>query len=346
MTGYLLAGSLWWDGRLRTGYGLRLDPPAPVAADDIPEISEMSDTRRLPGTLLPGLVDAHVHSGLVDLATVRAGGIAGVWDLGSVPADVAALASATGRKLPRIRYAGPFLIASGGYPSDRSWAAPGSWREIETADQASAAVAEAHAAGATMIKVTAHAGGPQLRLFTMMAIVDAAHDAGLPVVVHAEGPGTVATALEAGADLLAHTPWTEPLDRGLIRACAERMGWISTLDIHGWGTPTPSLGTAVGNLRRFLEYGGNVRYGTDLGNGPLIPGVNPREIRALQSAGMTPGDVLLAMTDRGPAGPADVSWIPGGLDLDPARFADVLATARVLDDSVRPRQDVRPTSCG
>jgi kynureninase len=73
VTGYLLAGSLWWDGRLRTGYGLRLDPPLPVAADDIPGISEMSDTRRLPGTLLPGLVDAHVHSGLVDLATVRAG---------------------------------------------------------------------------------------------------------------------------------------------------------------------------------------------------------------------------------------------------------------------------------
>ena len=74
-----------------------------------------------------------------------------------------------------------------------------------------------------------------------------------------------------------------------------------------------------------------MRYGTDLGNGPLIPGVNPREIRALQAAGLTPGDILRSMTG------ADVTWIPGGLDLDPARFADVLATARVLDDSVHPR---------
>ena len=89
--------------------------------------------------------------------------------------------------------------------------------------------------------------------------------------------------------------------------------------------------TAVGNLRRFLEYGGSVRYGTDLGNGPVVPGINPREIRALQSAGLTPNDILLAMAGE------DVSWIPGGLDLDPARFADVLATARVLDDSVQPR---------
>ncbi|GIE93119.1 amidohydrolase family protein [Paractinoplanes rishiriensis] len=340
MTEYVQAATLWWDGTLRTGEALRLTSDGlatPVALTDVPPDA---GRRVLPGTLLPGLVDAHVHSGLVDLATVRAGGIAAVWDLGSVPERVAALAASAaapplrpggGAPLPRIRYAGPFLIAPGGYPSDRAWAAPGSWREITTADEATEAVNAAHAAGATLIKVTAHAAGPQLRLFTMTAIADAAHDLGLPVVVHAEGAGTVATAYEAGADLLAHTPWTEPLDRGLIRACAERMRWISTLDIHGWGVPTTDLHTAVGNLRRFLEYGGAVRYGTDLGNGPLTAGVNPREIRALQSAGLTPNDILQAMTGD------DITWIPGGLDLDPTRFADTLATARVLDKTVRPR---------
>jgi hypothetical protein len=34
---------------------------------------------------------------------------------------------------------------------------------------------------------------------------------------------------------------------------------------------------------------------------------------------------------------ADPGWIPGGLDLDPERFADVLATARVCGPDVRPR---------
>ena len=325
MSEYLLAGSLWWDGEFRPGFGLRRDGSGLVP------LSDTSGVRVLPGTLLPGLVDAHVHCGLVDLATVRAGGIAGVWDLGSVPASVAALASSGRRELPRIRYAGPFLIAPGGYPSDRSWAAPGSWREIHSPAGAAEAVAEIHAGGASLIKVTAHAGGPQMAPKTMSAVVDAAHDRSLQVVVHAEGPGTVAAAHEAGADLLAHTPWTEPLDPGLIRACAGHMRWISTLDIHGWGTTTPDRVTAVGNLRRFLEYGGTVRYGTDLGNGPLVPGINPREIRALQDAGLSPADILTAMTGD------DVTWIPGGLDLDPARFADVLATARVLDDSVRPR---------
>jgi imidazolonepropionase-like amidohydrolase len=334
VTEYLLAGSLWWEGRLRPGSALRLDDggrATPVPLADLPAAAAQ---RSLPGTLLPGLVDAHVHADLVDLATVRAGGIASVWDLGGVPervADLARRSTDPASRLPRVRYAGPFLIAPGGYPSDRKWAAEGSWREIHSAADASEAVGAAHAAGATLIKVTAHAGGPQLRIFTLTALVDAAHDLGLPVVVHAEGPGTVAAAYEAGADLLAHTPWTEPLDRGLVSACAERMRWISTLDIHGWGVPTPEVGTAVGNLRRFLEYGGSVLYGTDLGNGPLPPGVNPREIRQLQAAGLTPGDILLAMTGEG------VTWIPGGLDLDPARFADVLATARVLDESVRPR---------
>ncbi len=329
VTEYLLASSVWWEGRLRPGEALRVAADGHAAPVPLADVPATAPRRRFPGTLLPGLVDAHVHSGLVDLATVRAGGIAAVWDLGGVPSHVAALAGRPG--LPRIRYAGPFLTAPGGYPSDRPWAAPGSWREIDSAAEATAAVAGAHAAGATLIKVTAHAGGPQLRLFTLTALVDAAHDHHLPVVVHAEGPGTVEAAYEAGADLLAHTPWTEPLDRGLVHACAQRMQWISTLDIHGWGVPTRDQTTAVANLRRFLEYGGTVRYGTDLGNGPLPPGVNPREVRALQSAGLTPADILLAMTGE------DVTWIPGGLDLEPSRFADSLATARVLDDRVRPR---------
>ena len=119
MTRSLRAATVWWDGHLYTGLGLRLDATGAATLTEPP-----ADAEVLPGTLLPGLVDAHVHSGLVDLATVRAGGIAGVWDLGSVPDRVASLAR-RGAPLPRIRYAGPFLIAPGGYPSDRSWAAAG-----------------------------------------------------------------------------------------------------------------------------------------------------------------------------------------------------------------------------
>ena len=332
MTEYLVADSLWWDGGWRNAAVLRLD------GDTATPVAEAAgDRRRLPGTLLPGLTDHHVHSALVDLPTVRAGGIGQVWDLGGVPEKVAELARRTSPKLPRVRFAGPFLTAPGGYPSDRSWASPGSWREIRSPEDAAEAVGAAHAAGATLIKVTAHAGGPLLPGRTMTAVADAAHALGRPVVVHAEGPGTVASALDCGADVLAHTPWTEPLDDGLARACAARQTWISTLDIHGWGTDTPESVTAIGNLRRFRAYGGTVLYGTDLGNGPLPPAINRREIRALQAAGLTPEEILTAM-----AGPG-VAWIAGGLDLDPARFADVLATARVVDADIRPLDRETPS---
>ena len=92
--------------------------------------------------------------------------------------------------------------------------------------------------------------------------------------------------------------------------------------------------TAIGNLRRFLGHGGKVRYGTDLGNGPLPPAINPRELRALQSAGLSPADVLAAVTEPDLGDPA---WLPAGLELAPATFADALATVRVLTTQVRPR---------
>ncbi|HET6532451.1 MAG TPA: amidohydrolase, partial [Actinoplanes sp.] len=212
----------------------------------------------------------------------------------------------------------------------------GSGRPVRSAADAAEAVAESTAIGADLVKVTAHAGGPMLAPPVLAAVVEAAHAAGLRAVVHAEGPGTVAAAVDAGADLLAHTPWTERQDGPLLRRAAEQgMTWISTLDIHGWGRATAALGTAIDNLRRFLGYGGTVVYGTDLGNGPLVAGVNPREISALQRAGLTPDEVLVAMT--GDAAGRPPCWLPGGLDLEATRFAGVLATARVAGPEVRPR---------
>jgi hypothetical protein len=128
MTQHLIADSLYWDGGLRTGVGLRLDGDDASPVADLP-----ADARRLPGTLLPGLTDHHVHSALVDLPTVRSGGIGAVWDLGGVPEKVAELArraeAGAAPRPPSIRFAGPFLTAPGGYPGDRPWASAGSWRE-------------------------------------------------------------------------------------------------------------------------------------------------------------------------------------------------------------------------
>jgi imidazolonepropionase-like amidohydrolase len=55
----------------------------------------------------------------------------------------------------------------------------------------------------------------------------------------------------------------------------------------------------VDNLRRFHEAGGMVLYGTDLGNGPIPPGVDVREVLLLRQAGLTVEAILQAMS-RGP----------------------------------------------
>ena len=184
--------------------------------------------------------------------------------------------------------------------------------------------------GARAIKVALNSdAGPVLPDSVLAAIVTAAHDADLTVIAHVEGEGTMRLAYDNGIDRLAHTPWTERVDDRLLADAAQRMSWISTLDIHGFGTGTPQLRTATDNLRCFVEHGGTVHYGTDLGNGPLPMGVNPREVTALLAAGLTPDDVLTAMTDlRTPVPPC---WVPGGLDLTPSRFADSLSLAQVVD---------------
>ncbi len=334
MNGWLVADRVWWGpGTLAGPAGIPLRDGVPTGARPVPEsdIPAGEPRHRVGGTVLPGLLDAHVHTGLIDPAALWAGGVSAVWDLGGVPENVARWrdeAARPGARLPRVTMAGPFLTAPGGYPSDRPWAAPGSWRAVGSAHDAAAAVGECRAAGAALVKAVLHTGAPSLPGRTLRALVVAAHAAGLPVVVHAEGAGTVTAAVATGADVLAHTPWTERLDEPLLRACAASMTWISTLDIHGWGDPGPEQAVALDNLRRFLAHGGRVRYGTDLGNGPLPVGVNAREVRLLQAVGLDPERVLAAMTR--PAAAVPPCRVPGGLHLDPDRFADDLATARVV----------------
>jgi imidazolonepropionase-like amidohydrolase len=309
--------------------------PVVLPADVPPEVR-----RRLgeSGTLLPPFTDAHVHLGLVDPAPLRARGVAAVHDLGWVPADAAAWADDPA--LPRVAFAGAFLTAPGGYPTDRSWAPAGSVEEIGDPAAAVAAVDRQVAAGASFVKVALHAGaGPTPDDATLAAVVARAHARGRDVVAHAEGPGQAARAFEAGVDRLAHAPFGERLPDALLAAMAagaparRPMTWLSTLDIHGWGDPTPEHEVALDNVGRFAVAGGRVRYGTDLGNGPLPVGLNARELAGLAAAGLGRRSLLAALVgDDPPAGL--VSFVPGPAPArtdDGAVHAAWLARATVLD---------------
>jgi imidazolonepropionase-like amidohydrolase len=329
------ADGAWWGSgplgpsvaRLAGGRVAELAPAGQLA------VPKGADVVRLAGTLLPGLIDWHAHAGLVDLAAVRAGGIGTVRDLGWPPATVAALATEAARpgsRLPAVRLAGAFLAAPGGYPTGRDWAPAGSVRAVADPAAAADAVAEQAALGACVIKLTLNAeAGPVPPPAVVEAVVAAAAGHGLGVAAHAQGAGQAELAWRCGVAELAHAPWTERLEDGVLAAMAADMSWVGTFDIHGYGAPSAMLARALDNARRFVAAGGRLRYGTDLGNGPLPLGVNPREVRAMQRAGLDPDGVLAAMT-VGP-GEAPPCWVPGRLDLDPEAFAASLAGARVLE---------------
>lgn len=302
-----------WRGRqrLRVAAGL-LVPVHPADA--------AGPALRIPGTILPRLVDSHVHLGLIDAARLMSNGITEVHDLGWLPSALAGWrirSAAEPARFPAVRAAGAFVTCVGGYPRGRAWAPPGCVVEVASVRDADRAVRTMSELGADFIKVTLNSDdGPVLDDELLRALVRAAHTlAGLPVVVHAQGVGQAARALAAGADTLAHTPFSETLDDELVSRMAGGMSWISTLDIHGHGAPSAELRIAQDNLRRFAAAGGTVRYGTDLGNGPLPVGVNERELVRLSEAGLDREALVRAIAGpsrlvRGPAGPGAGPAVP------------------------------------
>jgi imidazolonepropionase-like amidohydrolase len=300
MTALLVLADAAWNG----GPGLQRDVRILVLRDRVvwsPRASTVPDDvvrARFDGVILPGLVDHHVHTEHVDVGALHTGGLSGVRDLGSSPQAIFDLVrrSRVSIELPTVSAVGPILTAPNGYPSDRDWARGGTYRTIPDTGAAQVAVRELAGMGAVAIKIALHTGvAATLADEIVHVVVGAAHARGLAVIAHAEGVGEPERAQRAGVDELAHTPWTHRLDDRSVQACAATMSWNSTIDIHGWGADTAERRMAMDNLRRFRNAGGHIRYGTDLGNGPLPQGINERELAALREAGCTPSEVLAAI---------------------------------------------------
>lgn len=263
--------------------------------------------RQLDGVITGRFMDHHVHLQLIDHAALATSLLGRVIDLGG-DLDVV-----RGIRDVAVEYAGPFLTAPGGYPSDRSWAPTGSVHEVTDATAAASVVHTLADAGARWIKVVAHSGaGPELADALVTAIVHAAADRGLPVIAHAEGPGQAQRVARLGASHLAHAPFTERLDDAEIAVQAASVTWVSTMAIHG-GTARAHV---IDNVRRFVAAGGILRYGTDMGNGPGPVDLRGDEVAALRAAGVDGVDLLRALAPADPAGTGDLLFLPDG---DPLR---------------------------
>lgn len=291
------------------------------------------EDRWVEGTILPGFCDNHVHLALVDAAELVPHGIARVLDLGWDP-DVArhwpALAESGGVS---VDIAGSILTARGGYPSASEWAPAAVSREIGDAAEAESAIADIRNIGGRVAKIALNSDAGRVWPDDLLArVVSIAHESGLPVVAHTEGAGQAERAFTAGVDALAHTPWTESLSDDLVRRMAERMSWISTLDIHGYGSHGSDFDRAIGNLERFAAVGGRVHYGTDLGNGALPTGLNRRELDALFATIPSHDAVAESLVGFLPplTQPLAVSFIPGPAYDDSTDLVDWLCTGVVV----------------
>jgi imidazolonepropionase-like amidohydrolase len=279
--------------------------------------------------LVPAFIDAHVHlavagdPALVSREQIQSG-VAAVLDLGAperlLPLDHPPL---------RIRFSGPLLTAPGGYPT-RSWGRNGEGLELASADQARAAVQRLAGAGARFVKLALDPRFPMPAPELARAAADEAHRLGLLVAAHALEEGPVRQALEAGADVLAHTP-RDPLPADLL----ERMQgkWvISTLH---------AFGVAPERLRALRDAGARVAYGTDLGNENTAPGIDARELALLQAAGIDPlpaatseAAALLSLPDLGSLAPGASASLLAVRSLSPA---DLARPAWVMIDGTRIR---------
>jgi imidazolonepropionase-like amidohydrolase len=194
-------------------------------------------------TVLPGLIDMHVHlSGdpggdfrdeavdpnewatLIGAKNARITALAGfttVRDLGSPPLVGFALRRATAEGIipgPRILASGPAISIIGGH-GDVSGFRPEVVRALGVdntctgPDQCAARVREFSRAGADVIKITATGGvlsqqarglGQHFTDPEMKAIVDTAHGLGLKVAAHAHSARGIEAAARAGVDSIEH----------------------------------------------------------------------------------------------------------------------------------------------
>ena len=165
------------------------------------------------GTILPGIIDAHVHSAVNPVYRQKSlnNGITAICDLGSPLEDMPKFHEnyLEGDPVASGFHSGPIITAEGGLPDavlhiDYNY-------EVRTPDEARAAVVDLHNRGVDVIKVYLQSEGggtiyPMLDEQELAAIVDESHSMGLLVRAHVTYASLFSMAVQAGVDTIEHVP--------------------------------------------------------------------------------------------------------------------------------------------
>ena len=322
----------------------------------------------LPGkTLLPGLVDAHVHFSLSGEASVAdvvdmsegelmliearnarrtlEAGVTGVRAMGAKDLDVI-----LAERVARGDVPGPRMVANcrsititGGHGHHLG-------REVDGPTECRRAVREQVKRGARFIKFMATGGvttpgtDPESPAFTPEetdALVDEAHRRGAHVATHAHGAEGVKQAVRAGVDTVEHGTFLD--DEAIDMLVTEDVALVPTLSApyrivrNADHATEESLRKSsdvyerhIESFRRAVEAGVEIVGGTDAGTPFNYHGTNATEISFMVEHGMDPIDAVVAMTGRA----ADEIGLEDAGVLRPGAHADFL----VLD--ANPLEDV------
>ena len=181
------------DGRVtaRATVVVRAGRIAAIIAGNVPGAAPAARQIDASGrTLIPGLIDAHVHVTDWSLPLFLRYGVTTVRDLHNAPAYILPLARQDAPDRPRIVPAGALLDGPGSFWKDA--------RIVGTVAEARAAVREQIAAGAGVIKVYT-----RLHVALVDAIVREARARGVPVAAHL-GKTTALGAARAGVTSIEH----------------------------------------------------------------------------------------------------------------------------------------------
>jgi imidazolonepropionase-like amidohydrolase len=308
----LVTAPLLFDGErlVRDGaVAIRGDEVVAAGARDDVDVDAARTIELERATLLPGLVDLHVH-GLAEAHSLSP--VTTIRDVGSQDAALPARPSSGSE--PRALLAGPLITAPGGYPIPVHGA--GVAHVVRRPAQARAYVRSLAERGAAVVKVSLQFGFPVVTFDVLQAIVAEAHARDLRVTAHVgEAQGT-RMAVSAGVDELAHMPCERDpvLMRRLAAAGIEIVGTLHVVELYG-------CTTADENARAFVAAGGTLLYGSDYGNPGIPAGLDLAELERMREAGLSRLDVLTNAT----AGAGAVAGVPGLGRIAAGSPADVVA---------------------
>ncbi|MFC0628892.1 amidohydrolase family protein [Kribbella deserti] len=283
-------------------------------------------------TVLPGLIDSHVHSYPEGRADALRFGVTTELDMmndpAMIPAARAQRRSARKTTTADLWSAGNGISVPGGHPVNAGWEMP----RVTAETNIPRFIAERAAEGSDYIKFVSEPGGASFPLPTLTPrqieqVIAAAHRLDLLAVGHAEKRSVFLHAVEAGTDGLVHVFWDVEATAADVRLVARNGAFVvPTLSVIDFGVgalelladrritpwlspeqeyflsqipaPRPELlRVAMANVRKLHEAGVPILAGTDAPVRANAYGVSMlMEVTHLTRAGLSPAEALTAAT--------------------------------------------------